>query len=94
MKLRNTFKNCTLTTDIMVGFPTETEKDFEETVAFAEKVGFEKIHIFPYSVRTGTRAALMKPQIEKHVKEKRAAALAITAEKSEVLFFARKSVKP
>ena len=46
MKLRNTFKNCTLTTDIMVGFPTETEKDFEETVAFAEKVGFEKIHIF------------------------------------------------
>ena len=39
MKLRNTFKNCTLTTDIMVGFPTETEKDFEETVAFAEKVG-------------------------------------------------------
>ncbi len=58
MKLRNTFKNCTLTTDIMVGFPTETEKDFEETVAFAEKVGFEKIHIFPYSVRTGTRAAL------------------------------------
>lgn len=86
MKLRNTFKNCTLTTDIMVGFPTETEKDFEETVAFVEKVGFEKIHIFPYSVRTGTRAALMKPQIEKHVKEERAAALAVTAEKIRSAF--------
>ena len=86
VKLRNTFKNCTLTTDIMVGFPTETEKDFEETVAFAEKVGFEKIHIFPYSVRTGTRAALMKPQIEKHVKEERAAALAVTAEKIRSAF--------
>ena len=55
-------------------------------MAFAEKVGFEKIHIFPYSVRTGTRAALMKPQIEKHVKEERAAALAVTAEKNQKCF--------
>ena len=80
-KLREKFADCTLTTDIMVGFSGETEEDFNDTVKFAEKVGFEKIHIFPYSVREGTRAASFDGKIEKAVKEQRVAELSRVAEK-------------
>lgn len=80
-KLRETFKDCTITTDIMVGFPSETEDDFKNTVEFAKKVGFEKIHVFPYSVRSGTKAASMIPQVDKHTKENRAASLSIEGAK-------------
>lgn len=80
-KLRKSFKECALTTDIMVGFPGETEEDFLETVKFAEKIGLEKIHIFPYSRRSGTAADKMDGQIERAVKARRAADLADTAEK-------------
>ena len=86
-KLRNSFKDCTLTTDIMVGFAGETDEDFEETVKFAERIGFEKIHIFPYSVREGTRAAQFPEQIEKSLKEERAARLNETAQKLREEFF-------
>ena len=80
-KLRKEFKDCTLTTDIMVGFPQETDEDFEITKAFAEKVGFEKIHIFPYSRRSGTVADRMDGQIEKSVKAQRVSALSVVADK-------------
>lgn len=79
-KLRKEFKDCTLTTDIMVGFPHETDEDFEITKAFAKKVGFEKIHIFPYSRRSGTVADRMDGQIEKSVKAQRVNALSQVAE--------------
>ena len=69
-KLRSSFAGATITTDIMVGFPTESDEDFDENVRFAEKIGFEKVHVFPYSPREGTKAAKM-PQIEKSVKERR-----------------------
>lgn len=69
-KLRNAFEDTTITTDIMVGFPTESEDDFADNVAFAKEIGFEKVHVFPYSPREGTRAAKME-QIEKSIKEKR-----------------------
>ena len=69
-KLRNSFDETTITTDIMVGFPTESEEDFEDNVNFAKEIGFEKVHVFPYSPREGTRAAKME-QIEKSIKEKR-----------------------
>lgn len=80
-KLRNSFKDCTLTTDIMVGFPQESNEDFEITKQFAEKVGFEKIHIFPYSRRSGTVADKMDGQIEKSVKTVRVAELSKIADK-------------
>ena len=80
-KLRNTFKDCTLTTDIMVGFPYENEEDFNITKEFAEKVGFEKIHIFPYSRRSGTVADKMDCQVEKNVKSQRVAELSRVADK-------------
>lgn len=70
--LRSNFTDCTITTDIMVGFAGETEKEFKESLRFAEKIGFEKVHVFPYSQRKGTRAAEFPNQIEKHVKEERA----------------------
>lgn len=79
-KLRNSFKDCTLTTDIMVGFPYETEEDFQITKEFAKKVGFEKIHIFPYSRRSGTVADKMDCQVEKSVKSQRVAELSAVAE--------------
>ncbi len=80
-KLRNVFDGCTLTTDIMVGFPGESEEDFKESLEFAKKIKFEKAHIFPYSVREGTKAALMNGQIEKHIKTERARIMSSTCEK-------------
>ncbi len=79
-KLRKEFKDCTLTTDIMVGFPYENEEDFNITKEFAKKVGFEKIHIFPYSRRSGTVADKMECQVEKSVKAQRVAQLSGVAE--------------
>lgn len=85
-KLRKSFKDCTLTTDIMVGFPQETEEDFSDTVKFAEKIGFEKIHIFPYSRRSGTVADKMEGQIEKSVKGYRVTELSKIADKIRTEF--------
>ena len=72
-KLRNSFKGTTITTDIMVGFPGEIHDDFAASLEFAKKIGFEKVHVFPYSIRPGTPAAKMPDQIEKSEKERRAA---------------------
>ena len=73
-KLRETFSDATITTDVLVGFPTETEEDFNTTVGFVKRIEFEKVHVFPYSVREGTRAAKME-QLTKAVKENRATRL-------------------
>ena len=70
-KLRSIWPDVALTTDIIVGFPGETDEEFEETMEFVRKVGFSDVHIFPFSPRTGTVAAKMKEQIEPMVKEKR-----------------------
>lgn len=58
--IRETFENASITTDIIVGFPTETDEHFEESYKFAQKCMFSKMHIFPYSKRSGTVAANMK----------------------------------
>ena len=76
--LRENFADATITTDILVGFPTETEENFLETVQFAKDIAFEKIHVFPYSVRNNTPAAKMK-QLTNAVKEERARELIKTA---------------
>lgn len=73
--LRKHFINPCITTDIIVGFPEETKKEFKKTYKFAKKVGFYNIHIFPYSIRSGTVAEKM-PQIDKSVKKLRAQKLA------------------
>lgn len=86
-KLRSSFNDTTLTTDIMVGFAGETQEDFEKSVEFAKKVKFEKIHAFPYSVRPGTKAEKMKLQIEKSVKETRCKELISVANEIRQNFF-------
>jgi len=78
-KLRESFPDATITTDVLVGFPTETEEDFNTTVEFVKRIGFEKVHVFPYSVREGTRAAKLE-QLKKAVKEERAAKLSAITE--------------
>ena len=80
-KLRSAFDGTTITTDVMVGFPGETKDDFESSMEFVKKVGFEKVHVFPYSIRPGTPAARMTDQIEKSEKEKRAAEMTAATEK-------------
>lgn len=85
-KLRNAFKDTTITTDIMVGFPGETEDDFIASLEFAKKVGFEKVHVFPYSVRPGTPAAKMPDQVEKAEKERRASIMSKTCDEIRAVF--------
>lgn len=70
-KLRNKFEDCSITTDIMVGFAGETEEEFEKSLEFAKKVKFAKAHVFAYSIREGTRAAKFEGQLDKKTKEAR-----------------------
>ena len=66
--LRNTFDNCAITTDIMVGFPAETDEEFEQSLAFAQKIKFAKVHTFAYSRRQGTVADKSPNQIAENIK--------------------------
>ena len=70
--LRAYFSGVAVTTDLITGFPGETEEEFEKTLAFLRRCAFAQIHVFPYSIRPGTRAAAME-QVPKSVKEARAA---------------------
>ena len=70
--LHRFFPDCALTTDLIVGFPGETEEEFSTTLDFIRRCGFAQIHVFPYSVRPGTKAADME-QVPKNIKEERAA---------------------
>ncbi|MCC8022635.1 MAG: tRNA (N(6)-L-threonylcarbamoyladenosine(37)-C(2))-methylthiotransferase MtaB [Clostridiales bacterium] len=69
-KLRGAFPGCCITTDIMVGFPGETQAEFAESLQFVRDIAFEKVHVFPYSPRAGTKAAEWE-QLPKQVKEER-----------------------
>ena len=73
--LREVFENPAITTDVMVGFPGETEEEFEETREFLKKVHFYEMHIFKYSRRAGTRADRMPDQVPESVKTARSEAL-------------------
>lgn len=69
--IRRHFKYPALTTDIIVGFPGESEEEFEQTRKFLEEINLYEMHVFKYSIRKGTRAADMKPQIDDQIKTKR-----------------------
>lgn len=84
--LRNKFPNVALTTDIIVGFPGETEEEFEKTYKFLKNIKFSKMHIFKYSQRKGTVAAKMKEQISPEIKEKRSNKLIELSNKNEIEF--------
>ena len=74
-KIRELFENPAITTDIMVGFPGETEEEFASTLQFVEEIGLAKAHVFSYSIREGTAAARMSGQVDPQVKEERSARL-------------------
>ena len=68
-KLRKAYKDVIITTDIIVGFPGETEEEFHKTYEFLNKINFYKMHVFKYSPRKGTKAASMEKQIEDNIPE-------------------------
>lgn len=70
-KIRKMIKDVSITTDLIVGFPNEDEKDMEDTLKFIKEIKFTKIHTFPYSKREGTKAASMENQIDETIKRKR-----------------------
>ena len=70
-RLRAAFPGCSVTTDLICGFPGETEEEFSATLAFIEKCAFSAMHIFPYSVRPGTKAASMPGQVTREEKTAR-----------------------
>src|SRR5690625_1040411 len=69
--IREALPNLAITSDIIVGFPGETEEEFMETYNFVKDLGYAELHVFPYSQRTGTPAARMKDQVDKEIKDQR-----------------------
>ena len=70
-RIRAAWPDAAFTTDVIVGFPGETEEEFQETIDFCRKVGFSRLHVFPFSPREGTPAAEMDGQLPEHVKSQR-----------------------
>ncbi len=82
--LRKYYKDVILTTDIIVGFPQETEEEFTQTYKFLEEIKFYKMHIFKYSQRKGTKAAIMPNQIDGNIKEERSKKLIELSDKNQL----------
>ncbi len=74
-KLRSTFKDTSITTDVMVGFNEESDEDFKDSLAFVKSIAFEKVHTFPYSERMGTAASKKGDSVSKKEKERRASVM-------------------
>lgn len=81
--LRTAYPNVSLTTDIIVGFPGETEEEFNKTYNFLKEINFYKMHIFKYSPRKGTKAAIMRNQVDGNIKEIRSQKLIELSNKNE-----------
>ncbi len=86
--LRQVMPDCALTTDVIAGFPGETDAEYAETLAFVRGMGFSRVHVFPFSARKGTAAAAMPDQIPKRVREARAAELIALGRELETAFLA------
>ncbi|WP_195985247.1 tRNA (N(6)-L-threonylcarbamoyladenosine(37)-C(2))-methylthiotransferase MtaB [Clostridium sp. D33t1_170424_F3] len=85
--LRAAFPNAAITTDIMVGFPGETEEEFAESLAFAEEIRFAKVHVFAYSRRPGTKANDAPSQVTQRIKEERSRRMIALTQKTKEAFF-------
>lgn len=85
-ELRAAFPNCAVTTDVMTGFPGETEGEFMESLDFCKRVGFAKVHVFAYSRRPGTVADRAPNQVSNAVKERRSRVLSEAMEASRLSF--------
>ena len=89
--LRDAFPGCAITTDVISGFPGETEEEFMQSLQFCREIGFARMHVFPYSARQGTPAAKMPGQVQKAIREERARAL-IAAGNELALAFGRDQI--
>ncbi len=87
--IRTVFPDAALTTDIIAGFPQETEEEFAETLAFVRRAAFSRIHAFPYSRREGTNAAKMSGQLTEKVKKERCRELIALGEELAVRYSRR-----
>lgn len=87
--LRNAFKDCAVTTDIMTGFPGETDEEFEKTLEFVNRIQFADAHVFQYSPRRGTPAAKRPEQVLPKVKEERSKLIAQAVSRSQNEFLSR-----
>jgi threonylcarbamoyladenosine tRNA methylthiotransferase MtaB len=85
-RIRKSFTNPSITTDVMVGFPAESEENFAESVHFVEEIGFARSHVFAYSRRSGTVAAGLPEQISENEKSRRAGVMAAAAARAEKKF--------
>lgn len=85
-RLRQVFEHPAITTDVIVGFPGETEEEFEETRKFLEDISFYEMHVFKYSKRKGTRAAVMEGQIPEQIKTVRSHQLIEMDERDSMAF--------
>ncbi|MCH5200306.1 MAG: MiaB/RimO family radical SAM methylthiotransferase, partial [Oscillospiraceae bacterium] len=88
-RLRKTFPECGITTDVMVGFAGETDEEFQQSAEFVKGIGFAKVHVFTYSVRPGTRAAEMEGQVPAEIKEQRYRVMSEIAEIARREFWSR-----
>ena len=84
--IRSIRPDISITTDVIVGFPGETKEEFNETCEFSKKIGFSKIHVFPYSRRSGTKADTMPNQIDEQVKKERVQKLMQISDELEIKY--------
>ena len=85
-RLRSYFKDANLTTDIIVGFPGETNEEFTKTYEFLKEIKFYKMHVFKYSIRKGTKAENMPNQISPEIKEVRSNKLLELSDYNEISY--------
>ena len=86
-KIRQIRPDISISTDIIVGFPYETDELFQSTLEFSRKMNFSKIHVFPYSKRVGTPAATMPNQVDENVKKERVKKLMDLSNKLEEEYY-------
>ena len=88
-KIRSIRPGISITTDVIVGFPNETDEDFNNTVEFIKKVNFSRLHVFPYSKRDGTKAAVMDNQVDGKIKKERAHILLELSKELEKSYYSK-----
>ncbi len=84
--LRSVYDDVILTTDIIVGFPEETQEEFEETYEFLKKIRFYKMHVFKFSIRSGTKAAEMQNQVTNERKDERSKRLIALSDENQIFY--------
>ena len=90
-EIRSIRENISITTDLIVGFPDETEEDFQETIDTIKRINFTKIHTFPYSKRDGTPASIMKNQVDERIKKNRVRRILSLSKELEINYY-RKNI--